>query len=136
MTKILPILILVCLFVPYLAYAGFFGDVIDVIFCIFLGICADPCYQLISITEGGTAAFRLCRLVDRISAALYIIGWSLALVILIWGGIVYMTAGGNEEQIGKAKKIITNGLIGTAIVLSAGFVLSLLLEFLAPLFGY
>jgi len=106
MIKILPILILVSLFVPYLAYAGFFdvvGGILQTILCIITGIaCPDPCLQLISET-GGTAAYRLCKLVDRIAGALYVIGWSLALVILLWGGIIYMTSGGNEDQITKTK---------------------------------
>ncbi len=135
-TKIIPILILVALLVPFVAQAGLIGDILSTIFCLLTGIgCPDPCLQLISVT-GGTAAYRLCRLVDRIAAALYLIGWSLAIVMILWGGIVYMTSGSNEDQIQRAKKIIINGVIGAAIVISSGFILSLLLEFLAPLFGY
>ena len=47
-----------------------------------------------------------------------------------------MVSGGNEEQLKKGKKIITSGLIGTAIVLCSGFILSLLVQFLTPLFIY
>ncbi|MSU75161.1 MAG: hypothetical protein EXS55_01460 [Candidatus Magasanikbacteria bacterium] len=41
------------------------------------------------------------------------------LVIILYGGFLWMTAGGNEEQIGQAKKVMTNGVIGLAIILSA-----------------
>ncbi len=41
------------------------------------------------------------------------------LVIILYGGFLWMTAGGNEEQIGQAKKVMTNGAIGLAIILSA-----------------
>jgi Zn-dependent protease with chaperone function len=40
----------------------------------------------------------------------------LAIVIILYGGFVWMTAGGNEENVGKAKKIITAGVIGLAII--------------------
>ncbi len=40
-------------------------------------------------------------------------------VLIIYGGYIYMTAGGNEEQISKAKAILKNAMIGLAIVLAA-----------------
>jgi len=139
MKKFLPILIIISLFFPLAAHAGFLdvlGDILGYILCIATGIgCADPCLQLVYET-GGTAAWGLCKLVDRIATTLYIIGWSLALVILLAGGITIMTSGGAEEQLKKGKRIITSGLIGTAIVLCSGFILSLLVQFLYPLFAY
>ncbi len=39
------------------------------------------------------------------------------LVLMIYGGLTWMTAGGNEEKIGKAKKIIVNSTIGIVIVM-------------------
>ena len=41
----------------------------------------------------------------------------MAVVIVLWGGFMYMTSGGNDERVKKAKKILINGLIGLAIVL-------------------
>jgi len=121
-------------FVARAGFANFIGNILGDIVCILTGIaCPDPCFRLISET-GGTAAFGLCRLVDRIGDALYIIGWTLAFIIIIAGGITIMTAGGNEDSLKKGKNIIKNGLIGAAIVLCSGFILSLLLEFLYPLF--
>ncbi|MDO8499294.1 MAG: hypothetical protein Q7S66_01390 [bacterium] len=40
-------------------------------------------------------------------------------VMIIFSGYLWMTAGGNDEQIGRAKKIIINAVIGLAIILSA-----------------
>lgn len=40
-------------------------------------------------------------------------------VQVVHGGYMWMTAGGNEEQITKAQKKITNGAIGAAIVFLA-----------------
>lgn len=39
--------------------------------------------------------------------------------LLIYGGFEWMTAQGNEEGVANAKKIITQAVIGLAIVLSA-----------------
>ena len=53
-----------------------------------------------------------------INAALSFLG-VLFLLLTIYGGYLWMTAAGNEEQINKAKKIITSALIGLIIVISA-----------------
>ncbi|NQV00464.1 MAG: hypothetical protein HQ538_07025 [Parcubacteria group bacterium] len=37
-------------------------------------------------------------------------------VMLVYGGVMYMTSAGNEEQIGKAKKVLTYAIIGIIIV--------------------
>ncbi|OGF21662.1 hypothetical protein A2316_01230 [Candidatus Falkowbacteria bacterium RIFOXYB2_FULL_38_15] len=41
------------------------------------------------------------------------------LVLIIVGGLMWMTAGGNEDQVGKSKKLITNAVIGTIIIMLA-----------------
>lgn len=62
------------------------------------------------------------RLMDRInsliSVVLSLVG-TILIVIILYAGFLYMTAGGNDEQIGKAKKYIINSVIGLIIVLSA-----------------
>lgn len=40
-------------------------------------------------------------------------------VLLVWAGFTWMTAGGEEAKIGEAKKRITAGVIGLVIVLAA-----------------
>jgi len=42
-----------------------------------------------------------------------------AVVIILIGGFTWMTAGGNDEKVGEAKKWIFAGIIGLAIILSA-----------------
>lgn len=44
------------------------------------------------------------------------IGGIVFMMIVIYGGIVWMTAGGNEERARKARKVLTGGLIGLAIL--------------------
>jgi len=42
-----------------------------------------------------------------------------AVLLILYGGFKWMTAGGNEEQVGEAKKIIISGVIGLIIIMSA-----------------
>jgi hypothetical protein len=43
----------------------------------------------------------------------------IAVLIIIYGGYTWMTAGGDETKIEQAKKILTNAVIGLVIILSA-----------------
>lgn len=43
----------------------------------------------------------------------------LAVIIVLYAGFRWMTAGGNEEAVGEAKKMLTAGVIGLVIILSA-----------------
>ena len=55
-----------------------------------------------------------------------------AVVIVLLGGFKWMTAGGNEDKVGEAKKILGAGVIGLVIILAAWgiahFVLNTLME--------
>ena len=54
------------------------------------------------------------------------------LVLMIYAGYLWMTAGGNEEQVSKAKKIIRASIIGLIIIAFSyaitGFIVELLIE--------
>ena len=53
-----------------------------------------------------------------IGAALSFIG-ILFFVLMIYGGITWMTAAGNQQQIDKAKNLIISAIIGLIIVMAA-----------------
>ena len=53
-----------------------------------------------------------------INVAMGLLGMVVVLLILA-GGFLWMTAGGSEEKIAKAKGLIFGGVIGLAIILSA-----------------
>lgn len=53
-----------------------------------------------------------------ITAVLSIIGL-VFIAIIFYAGIQWMTASGNEEKVSKAKRVITESLIGLAIVVGA-----------------
>jgi len=40
----------------------------------------------------------------------------IAIVIILYGGFVWLTSAGNEEKVGQAKKIISAGIIGLIII--------------------
>jgi len=42
-----------------------------------------------------------------------------AVIIILWGGFIWMTAMGDEEKVGKAKKLIIAGIVGIVIILAA-----------------
>ncbi len=43
----------------------------------------------------------------------------LAVIYLVYGGVLYITAGGDAEKAGKGRTAITNAIIGIVIVLAA-----------------
>ena len=43
----------------------------------------------------------------------------LFLAVVVYGGFVWMTAGGNEDRVGQARSYIMNGTIGVIIILAA-----------------
>lgn len=76
-------------------------------------------------STGGAAKFAaadqytVSKIVGKIiRAALGLLG-TIFLVLLVYAGYTWMTAGGNEEDVGKAKKLIAQAVIGLAIVMSA-----------------
>jgi hypothetical protein len=58
------------------------------------------------------------RIGSIISYALGFVG-VVFLILMIAGGLMWMTAAGNEERVSKAKSLITNAVIGMIIVFSA-----------------
>lgn len=52
----------------------------------------------------------------------------IALVIMLYGGFLYMTAGGDVEKVTRAKKLIAQAVIGLIIILSAYGITSFVLR--------
>jgi hypothetical protein len=70
-----------------------------------------------------------------INVALSLLG-IVALVIILAGGFKWMTAGGNEEKVGEARKMIFSGIIGLAIILSAFAIARFVLNQLSNATGF
>ena len=72
--------------------------------------------------SGGTAVFRnplsSNTIPELISTVLnYVLGLVgvLAVASLVYGGILYMASGGNEDQLNKGKKVLTYSIIGLVV---------------------
>jgi hypothetical protein len=59
----------------------------------------------------------------------------LAISFIVYAGFLWMTAGGNEEKISTAKKILINATIGLAIIFSAFMIASFIVNRLAEATG-
>jgi hypothetical protein len=66
----------------------------------------------LSKADLGTTVGSIIRIVLSLIGTIF-------LILMIYAGILWMTARGNDEQIGTSKKIITAAIIGLAITLSA-----------------
>lgn len=67
----------------------------------------------------------ICNILEVVKDILLAIGLGIAVIILIVGGINYMTAGGSAEKADNAKRLIINAIIGIVIILAAAFILAL-----------
>lgn len=52
----------------------------------------------------------------------------IAVIIILFGGFKWMTAGGNEEKVGEARKLMVQGIIGLIIILAAWGIASFVVE--------
>ena len=55
------------------------------------------------------------------------------IVLIVYGGILWMTAAGNDQRVEKAKKIIINSTIGLAIILLSKMISLFIVEILTPI---
>jgi hypothetical protein len=52
----------------------------------------------------------------------------IAVIIILFGGFKWMTAGGNDEKVGEAKRLIIAGIIGLAIILASYAITTFVLQ--------
>ena len=82
-------------------------------------------------TRGAWTVEDIIAILDKVATWAYIIGVAVALIVIIIGGIGYMTAGGNEDKQKSAKKTIISGLIGAAIIVLAGVIIDTVVSFIS-----
>ena len=61
----------------------------------------------------------LSVLITNLVNFILIIAGILAVLYLVWGGITYITAGGDAEKAGKGRTAITNAIIGIIIIMAS-----------------
>ena len=78
-----------------------------------------------------TAGLGEANLVDSIASIIRIaLGFLgvIAVVIILLGGFKWMTAGGNDDKVKSAKKLIFSGIIGLVIIISAYAIASFVID--------
>lgn len=60
----------------------------------------------------------------------------ICLLLVLWAGWLWMTAGGDDKAVGKAKTIMQNAVIGLVIILSAYAISSFIFEQLTAATNY
>ena len=73
------------------------------------------------------------KVIDAVVSFIATIGISIAVIVIIWAGILYMTSGSNESRLQSAKKTIMWAVIGAAILLSAKFITDLIASILGKI---
>jgi len=96
-------------------------SVLLVVFSAFGGVASAQLIQQgdvpssISAATGGEGSFR-ALILNIVNFFLLFLGL-IAVIMIIYGGITYVTAAGNQEKIESAKKIILYAIVGIIIVL-------------------
>lgn len=63
------------------------------------------------------------QIINTVANTLMVVGVVIAVIFIIWGGIKYMAAKGDETSLKSAKDSIYRGVIGAAVVLGVGVIL-------------
>lgn len=109
-------------FMKYLKKIGKVAAPVTALLLPLMSLALDP----FPTATGSGSAWTITRiedLIERIGNFMIFIGIIIAVVFIIWGGIKYMTAGGNETKATEARTAIFNGIIGAAVVLGVGVIL-------------
>lgn len=64
----------------------------------------------------------------NIAAIILGISGSIALLMFVIGGFLYIFSGGNESRVQQATKILTSSAIGLALILGAGVIIKFVLQ--------
>ena len=91
---------------------------------LFLGVMATPALAQVDLglsyaVDIGLGSKDVRTTVSQIIKVFLGLLGIIAVVIVLMGGFTWMTAGGNEEKVTKAKDMIIAGIIGLAIILAA-----------------
>ena len=76
------------------------------------------------------SGFNVDSFVSKMLTFLIVVTVVLAVAMIIWAGFLYVTSSGDEGKIKKAQQIITYTVIGIAVALIAGFVITLVFKFI------
>ena len=68
------------------------------------------------------------KLAGNVAAIILGITGSIALLMFVIGGFLYIFSGGSPEKVSRATKILTTSVIGVALILGAGVIIKFVLS--------
>ncbi len=90
--------------------------------------CAGTQYSGLSAEDPRIITVRI------INFALSLLG-IIAVIIVLYAGFTWMTAGGNDEKVGSAKKILSAAVMGLVIIMASYSIMSFVLRSLCETIG-
>lgn len=92
---------------------------------IFYFIYASFAFAQIVLPPGGAVTLEEVEsLIARIADFFIFISMFLAVIAIIWSGLLYFRAGASPEKVEGAKKMFLYGIIGSLIILGVGVILN------------
>ena len=86
----------------------------------------DDAPQNVTDATGGATSFRTLAK-QIINFFLYFLGF-VATIMIIYGGVLYVTSAGNEDNTGKAKKILLYAILGIVVILVSFAIVNTVLQ--------
>ncbi|MCK4968359.1 MAG: hypothetical protein KAS12_04850 [Candidatus Aenigmarchaeota archaeon] len=81
-----------------------------------------------TIADTGLTTTSLPQVIGNILKVVLSFLGLIALIIIVFGGFMWMTAGGAEEKVKKAKDLMINGVIGLVIIVLAYAIAGFIIE--------
>ncbi|OGD83758.1 hypothetical protein A2572_00880 [Candidatus Collierbacteria bacterium RIFOXYD1_FULL_40_9] len=94
-------------------------------------LAADTVVDIEAVATKGNFFGYTCigHLVSNIAAAGFIVAGVITFLFLVWGGVDYLTSGGDKTKIENSQKRISSAIIGLAIIASSWAVYQIILVF-------
>lgn len=83
----------------------------------------------------GLGSATLSGLITGILGVVFSFLGIIAVLIILWGGFIWMTAAGEPDKVDKAKKLIYAGIIGLVVIFAAYAIASFVLAQMRDLTG-
>lgn len=97
---------------------------------IFAGICASPATPCECRDTGRCTLEDILQVVVNLSVFILGISGSLVLIMFIYGGFMWLTAGGAQERVKKGRDVMVGAVVGLIIIFGAYTVITLLISVL------